>query len=95
MSAVVLALEAMDRNSEIWRRYFRDFMFHKLNLNAVGPGEEAIAEKVLEMYFKDFHSESHDAQQKVVWLHSYVHLYHLDVSKMAGLFISLIKIQRV
>ena len=95
MSAVVLALKAMNDNSEIWRRYYRDFMSHKLKLSSVDPGEEAIAEKVLEMYFGDIFSESHDAQRKVVLLHSYVHIYQLDVSKMAGLFKSLSKIQRV
>ena len=83
----------MNKHPEIWHRYFRDFIFHKMNLDAVEPGEEGIAETVLGKHFEGIHSQVHDTRQKIVYLHTYVHVYHLDLSKMAGMFKSLDKVQ--
>lgn len=85
----------MNKHPELWHRYFRDFIFHKMNLDALDAGEEGIAEKILGLYFNDIHSESYNAEDRIVMLHTYVHVYHLDVSKMSGLFKSLNKVQRV
>ena len=54
---------------------------------------EGIAQKILEAFFVQLHEQ--DAIQKLVILHTYLHVYQLDLAKMAGMFRPLNKIQKV
>ena len=54
---------------------------------------EGIAQKILEAFFVQLHEQ--EAIQKLVILHTYLHVYQLDLAKMAGMFRPLNKIQKV
>ena len=91
-TAVVLSLEAISIHPELWPRYFSDFVLHKMKLET-SDASEGIAQKILESFFEQLHLQ--DALQRMVILHTYVHVYHLDLAKMAGMFRPLNKIQKV
>lgn len=90
-TAVVLAMEAISKHPELWPRYFSDFILHKMKLET--DGGEGIAQKILEAFFVQLHQQ--DALQKLIILHTYLHVYQLDLAKMAGMFRPLNKIQQV
>lgn len=91
-TAIVLVMEAISKHPELWPRYFSDFILHKMKLESTDTGE-GIAQKVLEAFFEQIHSQ--DALQRMVILHTYLHVYQLDLAKMAGTFRPLNKIQKV
>ena len=87
-------MEAISKHAELWPRYFSDFILHKMKLESSGSGEgEGIAQKVLEAFFEQIHSQ--ETLQRMVILHTYLHVYQLDLAKMAGMFRPLNKIQKV
>ena len=53
---------------------------------------EGMAQKILEAFFVQLHQK--DPLQKLVILHMYLHVYQLDLAKMAGMFKALNKIQK-
>ena len=90
-TATVLAIEAISKHPELWPRYFSDFILHKMKLET--DSGEGIAQKILEAFFVQLHEQ--EAIQKLVILHTYIHVYQLDLAKMAGIFRPLNKIQKV
>ena len=92
-TAVVLAVDAMSKHQELWPRYFSDFILHKMKLESEDGEGEGIAQKVLEAFFEQIHS--HETLRRMAILHTYLHVYQLDLAKMAGMFRPLNKIQKV
>ena len=90
-TATVLAMEAISKHPDLWPRYFSDFILHKMKLET--DSGEGIAQKILEAFFAQLHEQA--ALQKLVILHTYLHVYQLDLAKMAGMFRPLNKIQKV
>ena len=90
--AVVVVLEAMSNHPELWDRYFGDFVLHKLRLESPEAGE-GIAKDILYVYFGDLHHQ--ESIMRIVGLHSYLHVYHLNLAKMAVMLRPLNKIQKV
>lgn len=86
-------MEAISVHHELWPRYFSDFVLHKMKLGTTEAETEGIAQKVLEAFFEQLHMQ--DALQRMVILHTYLHVYQLDLAKMAGMFRPLNKIQKV
>lgn len=87
----MLAVEAMKVHPELWQLYFDDFLLHKLQLGSLHSG--AISQQILHVFFEQLHKE--EALMRVVSLHCYVHIYHLNLAKMAYILRSLDQIQRV
>lgn len=87
----MLAVEAMKVHPELWERYFNDFLLHKLQLGSLHGG--AISQQILHVFFEQLHKE--EALVRVVSLHCYVHIYHLNLAKMANILRPLNQIQQV
>ena len=85
-------MEAISKHHELWPRYFSDFILHKMKLESTDTGE-GIAQRILESFFEQLHSQ--DVLLRMVILHTYLHVYQLDLAKMAGTFRPLNKIQKV
>ena len=93
MDPVVLAIKAMSQHGELWQRYFTEFNLHKLHLESPSDVTEGIAQQILYAYFGSLHQQ--EAAVRIVGLHAYVHVYHLDVAKLATILRPLDKIQKV
>lgn len=89
---VVVSIEAMANYPELWDRYFGDFVLHKLRLESPEAGE-GIVKDMLYAFFGDIHRQ--DPLTKIVGLHTYLHVYHLNLAKMAATLRPLNKIQKV
>ena len=87
----MLALKAMGQHFDLWQRYFDDFLIQKLRLGGVRG--EAISQQILCVFFEQLHE--HEAVSRVVLLHCYFHIYHLDLAKMANLLRPLNRIEQV
>ena len=89
--SLVLAVEAMELDFDLWQRYFDDFLKHKLRLG--GPRIEAISQQILRVFFGELHEQ--EAMSRLVILHCYSHAYRQDLAKMANLLRPLNQIQQV
>lgn len=87
----MLAVEAMGLHFDLWQRYFDDFLLHKLRLGGLRGG--AISQQILRAFFGQLHQQ--ETLVRVVSLHCYIHVYHLDLAKMANLLRPLNQIQQV
>ena len=87
----MLAVEAMGRHFDLWQRYFNDLLLHKLRLG--GLRSEAISQQILYVFFGQLHEQG--AMIRVVSLHCYIHIYHLNLAKMATVLRPLNQIQQV
>ena len=88
----MLTLEAIELHSDLWHRYFDDLLLHKLRLGGHQSGG-AISQQILNAFFKQLDEEK--AMSRVVSVHCYVHIYHLDLAKMANILRSLNQMQQV
>ena len=84
----MLAVEAMGLNFDLWQCYFDDFLFHKLQLGSGG-----ISQQILHVFFEELYKEK--ALVRVVSLHCYIHVYHLNLAKVANFLRPLNQIQQV
>lgn len=87
----MLAVDAMGVHFDLWQRYFDDFLLHKLRLGGLRGG--AISQQILRAFFGQLHQQ--ETLVRVVSLHCYIHVYHLDLAKMANLLRPLNQIQQV
>ena len=78
----------MGAHLNIWKRYFDDFLKHKLRLRGL-PAGEAISQKILYVLFSQMHEQ--EALTRITSLHT----YHLDLVKMANVLRVLDQIQQV
>ena len=86
-----MALKAMEKHSDLWQRYFDDFLIQKLRLGGIRG--EAISQQILRVFFEQLHEQ--EAVSRVVLLHCYFHANHLDLAKMANLLRPLNQIEQV
>ena len=75
-------MEAMGVYPDLWRRYFDNFLQHKLQLG--GPHSGLVSQQVLHVFFEQLHKQE-EAMSRVVSLHCYCHVYHLNLAKMANI----------
>ena len=68
----------MDEHEDIGSRYFGDFICHKMNLEAVDPQKEGIAEAILKVHFQAIHSLP--VIDRIATLHAYLHRLHVSES---------------
>lgn len=87
----MLAVEAMGVHFDLWQRYFDDFLLHKLRLGGLRGG--TISQQILRAFFGQLHEQ--ETLVRVVSLHCYIRVYHLDLAKMANLLRPLNQIQQV
>lgn len=76
---------------DLWQRYFDDFLLHKLRLGGLRGG--TISQKILPAFFGQLHEQ--ETLVRVVSVHCYIRVYHLDLAKMANFLRSLNQIQQV
>ena len=88
----MLAVKAMGLHFDLWQCYFNDFFLHKLRLRSLPTGG-TISQHILNAYFKQLHKQQ--AVKRVISLHCYFNIYHLDIAKMANILRSLNQIQVV
>lgn len=94
-----LVLDSMTHHSDIWNKYFNDFISYKLNLGCPGEVEGCrspqghIAQRILHTFFEQLHV--YRASQRMAELHSYINVYQLSLAQMAALLRPLSKIQQV
>ena len=82
----------MEANPELWDYYFNDFIAHTLHLEASGRFE-GITQQILKAFFSKLYQEA--MLERVVQLHVYNNIYHLDLAKMATVLRTLNHIQHV
>ena len=94
-----LVLRSMSLYSDIWNKYFSDFICYKLNLGCPGDDEVSlssqgdIAQRILHAYFEQLHV--HQAPQRLAELHCHICVYQLNLAQMAVLLRPLSRIQKV
>ncbi len=85
--------------SDVWNRYFSDFVNYKLNLSRHGNVEgvclphEDISQRLLHTYFGQLHDM--DPPKRLSLLHCYVRVNQLQLAQMATLLRPLSKIKEV
>ena len=80
----------MKLHPELWQRYFDDFLLYMLKL---GGHQEAISQQILYVFFEQLHKQ--ESLLRVVSLHCYVHVYHLDLAEMANILRPLNQMHKV
>ena len=94
-----LVLRSMSLYSDIWNKYFSDFVCYKLNLGCPGDDEASlssqvdIAQRILHTFFEQLHVNQ--APQRLAELHGYISIYQLSLAQMAALLRPLSRIQKV
>jgi len=87
---LVHSLEAMEANPELWDYYFNDFISHALHLEDSCRFED-ITQQILKAFFSKLYQEA--MLERVVQLHVYNNMYHLNLAKMATVLRTLNRIQ--
>ena len=87
------SLEAMEAHPEVWDHYFNDFIAHTLHLDS-GIMYEGISQKILKAFFSQLYREA-STLERVVQLHVYINVYHLELAKMATVLRPLNRIQHM
>ena len=82
----------MSKDIDLWDRYFNDFVLHKLRLDSE-DSSSGIAQQILHTFLGQLHQL--ESLERVVGLHSYLHVYQLDLAKMASVLRPLNKLQKV
>ena len=73
-------MQAVSNCSELWNKYFNDFVLHKLQLD-YDDSSEGFAQQILLIDFAKGLNQL-DALKRIVSLHTLVHVYQLDLAKM-------------
>ena len=88
----MLAVEAMELYYGLWHHYLVDLLVHKLRLGG-HQGGGAISQQILCVFFKQL--DKQEEISRVVSLHCYVHIYQLDLARMANILRPLNQMQQV
>ena len=78
MCAVVI--KEMENDETLWQKYFNDFTHHYLHLSAIAT--DSIENKLVQLTFSDVLRNY--SVMKAVAVHCYMHLYQLDLAKIAA-----------
>ena len=87
-----LVAEAMSKDDDLWVRYFNDYVLHELRLDSE-DSSSGIAQQILHTFLGQLHQL--ESLERIVGLHSYLHVYQLDLAKMASVLRPLNKLQKV
>lgn len=83
-------MKAMEENPEIWEYYFSDFISSMLHLES----SDGISQRILRAFFMGLKQEK-SILERLVQLHVYMDVYHLELAKMATVLRPLDRIQNV
>ena len=92
--AVQLVVKSIAKNEKLWSRYFGDFVLYKLQLGSEEKSE-SIGYKILYHVFETHKVHGLEALQRVVSLHCYAHVHHLNLAKMVPRLRPLNELQKV
>ncbi len=87
-----LVAKAISNDVELWNRYFIDFVMHKLRLDSEDSAG-GIAQQMLYTFMSQLHKL--EALERVINLHAFLHVYQLDLAKLASNLRPLIKLYKV
>ena len=87
-----LVVRAMSNDVDLWIRYFNDFVLHKLRLDSEDSAG-GIAQQMLYTFMSQLHKL--EALERVINLHAYLHVYQLDLAKLASILRPLNKLHKV
>lgn len=82
-----VAIKAMRKEDIIWKKYFNDFVYYYLHLNAAPDSLEYL---LLQLTFTDI---LRDYNEKAVAAHCYLHLFQLSLAKLVILLRPLSQLQ--
>lgn len=81
----------MQLDTDLWQRYFYDFLLYKLHLGSTCC--DTISQQILHVFFQQLNEQN--IVERVASLHCHVHVYHLNFAKMVNLLWPLNEIQQV
>ena len=87
---MVVCVLTVANNPELWPRYFNNFISSKLRL--AGP-ESTIEKQIVQEVFRGL--DMFEITEKIVYLHTYMAVYQLDLAKVATILRSLALLQRI
>ena len=87
---MVVCVQTVAKTPELWSRYFKNFISSKLHLAAL---ESTIEKQIIQEVFCDL--ETFEITEKIVYLHTYMAVYQLDLAKVATILRSLALLQRI
>ena len=82
----------MSKEYELWNRYFNDFVLHKLQLDSEDSSGD-IAQQILHTFLGQLHHL--EALERIVSLHTYLHVYQLDMARIGTVLRPLNKLNEV
>ena len=77
---VAIGIKEMQNNETLWMKYYHDFVYHVLQLQA---SSKSLEYELLQVAF--FNELKCFSTKKVVAAHCYVHMYQLDLARTVGL----------
>ena len=89
---LILVTEAISKHSELWKRYFNDFAWYKLQLDSENSSG-GIAQQILHAYLGHIHELK--AMERMISLHTHLHVYQLNLAKVASRLRPLDKLHKV
>ena len=94
MQELAVAIDAMGSEPSLWHCYFNNFITHKLQLVGQGDIHQGdFAQKILHTFFKYLHDQK--TCHKMVRLHCYVKIYHLNLAQITTILRPLSKVEKV
>ena len=87
---MVVCLHAVENNLELWSIYFNNFIFSKLHL---AGSSSTIEKQIVQQVFGNIGTL--EITERIVYLHTYMAVYQLDLAKVATILRSLSKLQTI
>ena len=87
---MVICVQTVANNPELWPRYFNNFISSKLHL--AGP-ESTIEKQIIQEVFRDL--DMFEITKRIVYLHTYMAVYQLDLANVATILRSLALLQKI
>ena len=70
--------QGISKHAELWNRYFSDFVLHKLQLDSGDTSGVILLTTLMHQL------QSLEALKRLIFLHTYLHVYQLDLARMAA-----------
>ena len=87
---MVVCLHAVENNCELWSSYFENFIFSKLHL---AGSSSTIEKQIVQQVFGNI--STLEITERIMYLHTYMAVYQLDLAKVATILCSLSKLQTI
>ena len=85
-------MRSIANNRELWPRYFNNFIFSKLHL---ASPESTIEKQIIHEVFPELQDNMFEITEAIVYLHTYMAVYQLDIANVATILRSLALLQKI